>query len=72
MIQNINRGVMIPVVCGAAIRASPLPDGKVFNQRILFATDGTGLAGGEEAGNANNLSSVLKCLVFQLPDKLTP
>lgn len=71
-IQDVFRGVDVPVVDSAAGGASPLPDSQIFGTGPLSAADGAELAGREEAVYRDHLFPVPRRLVLQLSPELAP
>lgn len=71
-IQDVFRGVDVPVVDSSAVRASPLPGSQVLGSGPLSTADGAELAGREEAVYGDHLFPVPRRLILQLPPELAP
>lgn len=71
-VEDVLRGVDVPVVDGIANRASPFPHREVFRSGPLSTAYRAKLAGGIEAVYRDHLLSIPCRLVYELPPELAP
>ena len=72
LVKDVDSGVVVSVVGGTAVWASPLPNLEALNRRISVAADRASLAGWEETVYDDQLPAIPFSLVDKLPAELAP